>query len=138
MATLYDLELQESNNFIHTLLEHGQSPALKLMREQMTLSASMGEAGQMILKELEDPNSELGKSFARLNTLEQDVIQVMHDIGLPVELASQANTIFSSNPESLETLNEQERKIMSEYWLKKKSCIQQLLAKGYTYEELFS
>mgnify|MGYP001411155822 CR=1 FL=1 len=138
MATLYDLELQESNNFIHALISNGVPPALKLMKEQVVMFEGMGDAGAQLLKELDDENSEMGKGYKRLIAMEKDITEAMRVTEMTVDLAQKANDIFSKNPDSLKNLEDNERSIINDYWLKKKMCIQLLLQKGYTHQELFS
>lgn len=138
MATLYDLELQESNNFIHALIANGSTPALKLILDQKKQAASMGEAGKELLKQIEDDKSEMGKSFKRLQSLEKDIQESMKKVKLAPTVAKEAESIFNKSPETLKSLPEDQQKIVNEYWLKKKSVIVLLLQKGYTHEELFS
>ncbi len=138
MASLYDLELQESNNFIHLFLTDGASPSLKLLREQKEMAGSMGEVGEKIIHDLDDPKSDLGKSYKRLEDLERDVQEVMKQISLTKELADKANTIFSHNPASLDDLDDADRSAVQDYWIKKKMCIAELTKRGYTYQELYS
>lgn len=138
MATLYDLELQESNNFIHALMNDGMTPALKLMQDQIKMFEGMGEAGEAALKELKDPESDMGKNYQRLQKLQQEIKNVMQMTQMTAELAQKANQIFSQNPPSLSSLSDEDRQVIRDYWLKKKMCIVALLKKGFTYEELFS
>jgi hypothetical protein len=138
MATLYDLELQESNNFIHALMHDGSAPALKLLSEQKQMAANMGPAGEEMLKQFNDDTSEMGKALKRLEQLKQDIVDVMAQNGMTSALATQANDIFAKSPESFTALSDEERKVINDYWLKKKTIILVLLQKGYSHEELFS
>jgi hypothetical protein len=138
MATLYDLELQESNNFIHALMKNGDTPASMLMADQRKMAETMGDAGKEILAQLDDPNTDIGKSVKRLNEMKTDIIETMKTTGMTAELAVEAQDIFNKNPESLTALNEDERSVINTFWLKKKTCIILLLQKGYNHEELFS
>lgn len=138
MATLYDLELQESNNFIHALREKGVTPAITLLDDQKKMAETMGDVGKEMLAQFNDPNSDIGKSYQRLQDLKKDVGEVMDSVGLTTELANAAQDIFNKNPESLSELTEEERNTINTYWLKKKTIIVFLLKKGYTHEELFS
>ena len=138
MANLYDLELQESNNFVYLLIQNGESPSLKLLRDQKEMSAAMGPVGEEIVKSLEDPTSEIGKSFKRLNDLEHDVQDIMQKSGMTTELAKSASDIFKHTPSSLGDLNDKERSNLKDYWIKKKTCISMLIQRGYSYPELFS
>lgn len=138
MASLYDLELHESNNFIHSLSGNGQPLSLKLMEDQKMSFAAMGEAGKAILAQIDDPNSEMGKSYKRLKDLETDLKKVMAETGATSEGAKLAQDILTKNPQSLSDLTEEERKCVSDYWMKKKSIVEKLFAKGYTAVELFS
>lgn len=138
MASLYDLELQESNNFIHALIGDGVTPALKLMEEQVTMAKSMGEAGVDLLKQLEDETSEMGKTMKRMKALSADIKAVMTQVGLDSGMATKANSVLTKGADSLSDLAEDDQKVVKDYWLKKKSIIVLLLQKGYTHEELFS
>ena len=138
MANLYDLELLESNNFIHMFLTEGTSPSLRLLREQKEMAGAMGEVGAKIIHDLEDPSTDLGKSYQRLESLESDMRASMKKIGISSELADKANTIFKRSPESLDELNEDEHQVIQDYWIKKKSCIAEMTKLGYTFQELFS
>jgi methyl-accepting chemotaxis protein len=138
MATLYDLELQESNNFIHALMQEGSTPALKLLNDQKQMAAGMGDVGKEMLAQFDDPNSDIGKGFNRLVQLQKDIVQVMSDTGLTTEVARAAQDIFNTSPESLSTLSDDQRNTINTYWTKKKTCIVLLLKRGYTHEELFS
>jgi hypothetical protein len=138
MATLYDLELQESNNFIHLFLMDGVSPSLRLMRDQKEMAPSLGDAGTAIIAMLDDPKTDIGRSFARLGALEGDVLTVMKSTGMTKDLAERAQAIFQRNPEGLDKLSDVERSSIQDYWIKKKMCITELLNKGYTQQELYS
>ncbi len=138
MASLYDLELQESNNFIHALMNNGETPAYKLMLDQKKQAEGMGEVGKQLLAQFEDPNNPASKSLWRLSELKDDIKRYMDQVGMSPELATGANNIFASNPESLNNLPEEEQKVITDFWIKKKSIIVMLLNKGYTHEELFS
>lgn len=138
MATLYDMELQESNNFILALEENGMTPALKLMDDQVKQAASMGPAGGELVAQLKDPNTSMGKSYLRLQEIKDAIADTMQKIGMTPEMAKEAHTIFSNNPESLTALSEEQRKVINNYWLKKKTCVVLLLKRGYSHEELFS
>ncbi len=138
MATLYDLELQESNNFIHALMQDGVVPALKLMEDQKQMAAGMGDVGKEMLAQFDDPNSDIGKGYVRLKQLQKDIVEVMNDTGLTKEIAKSAQDIFNTSPESMSTLGDEERSTINAYWTKKKTCIVLLLKRGYTHEELFS
>lgn len=138
MATLYDLELQESNNMIHLFVENGLSASLRLLRDQKDMAGAMGEIGAKIIHDLEDASTDLGKSYARLTSLEKDVQEAMAKIELTQELAVKAHSVFQRNPSSLDDLNDQERAVIQDYWIKKKACIAELTKKGYEYKELFS
>ena len=138
MASLYDLELQESNNFIHYLMADGQPLSLKLMNDQLQQFKNMGEAGKEILAQMNDPESEMGKSLVKLKQLEKDLKAAMDELRLTAEQAVKANDILIKNPESLGTLDESDKKAVSDYWIKKKSIITKLTAKGYTAAELFA
>lgn len=138
MATLYDLELQESNNFIHALMQDGSTPALKLLGDQKQMAATMGDVGKEMMAQFDDPNSEIGKGFGRLQQLQKDIQDVMKDTGLTSQIARAAQDIFNTSPESMSTLSDEQRNIINSYWTKKKTCIVLLLQKGYKHEELFS
>lgn len=138
MATLYDLELQESNNFIHPLMQNGVTPALTLLSQQREMAVGMGDTGKEMLAQFDDQNSEIGKAFFRLQALQKDIVATMEQVGLTQDLAKAAQDIFAKSPESLSVLPEPDRVTISSYWLKKKACIVVLLKKGYTHEELFS
>ena len=138
MASLYDLELQESNNFIHALVDNGKSPALKLILDQKEQFAAMGDAAKVLLAQFEDENSELGKSLKKLNSLEGDIKEAMQQVGMTPELAAKANSIFSTSPESLSILSQEDQDVIKDYWLKKKSIIVLLLQKGYSHSDLFA
>lgn len=138
MASLYDLELQESNNFIHALVDNGKSPALKLILDQKEQFAAMGDAAKVLLEQFEDENSELGKSLKKLNSLEGDIKEAMQQVGMTPELAAKANSIFSTSPESLSSLSPEDQDVIKDYWLKKKSIIVILLQKGYSHSDLFA
>jgi len=138
MASLYDLELQESNNFIHALMNNGETPAYKLMLDQKKQAEGMGEVGKQLLAQFEDPNNPASKSLWRLSELKDDIKRYMDQVGMNSELATGANNVFASNPESLNNLPEEQQKVITDFWIKKKSIIVMLLNKGYTHEELFS
>lgn len=138
MATLYDLELLESNNFIHMFLTNGTSPSLRLLREQKEMAVAMGEIGEKIIHDLGDPSTDIGKSYKRLEDLEGDMRKVMKKVGIAAEEVEKADAIFKRSPESLDSLNEDEHETIQGYWLKKKECIAELTALGYTFQELFS
>ena len=138
MANLYDLELLESNNFIHMFISNGVSPSLRLLREQKDMAGAMGEVGAKIIHDLEDPTTDLGKSYHRLESLEKDMLKVMKTVGITAADAEKANTIFKRSPESLEALKEDEHQVILDYWLKKKQCIGELTKLGYSFQELFS
>ncbi len=138
MATLYDLELQESNNFIHALMQEGSTPALKLLSDQKQMAATMGDVGKEMLAQFDDPNSEIGKGYTRLVQLQKDIVEVMNESGLTTEVARAAQDIFNTSPESMSRLSDDQRNTINAYWTKKKTCIVLLLKRGYTHEELFS
>ncbi|NMB57026.1 hypothetical protein GYA19_03760 [Candidatus Beckwithbacteria bacterium] len=138
MASLYDLELQESNNFIHALVDDGQLITLKLMEDQKKSFANMGEAGKTLLTQLEDPNSEMGANYAKLKAIEADIKVFMGEVGLACADAKKAMDILTQNPQSLQELSEDDKKTVSDYWLKKKTIVSKLIAKGYSEQELFS
>lgn len=138
MASLYDLELEDSNNFIHAIIGNGQTPALKLMLDQKEQFAAMGDVGADLIKQFEDASSDIGKSFKRLNDLEKDIQAAMAQVHVTSDLAARANSIFAGSPDSLRDLSEEDQNIVKEYWLKKKSIVEILIHKGYTPEELFS
>ncbi len=138
MATLYDLELQESNNMIHLFLQNGVSASLKLFRDQIEMAGSLGEAGAKIISDMNDPATDLGKSFAKLQALEKDVKELMVQMSLSQDLAERAQKVFQRNAASLEDLDDAERSAVSDYWIKKKSCTAELIKRGYTYQELYS
>ena len=138
MANLYDLELQESNNFIHLLLKSGESPSLRLFRDQMEMSAAMGPAGEEIVKSLQDPSSEMGKSFKRLNDIEEAVKEVMRANDISSEEAEKAEAVFKRSPATMEDLSKDDQNLIKEYWIKKKMCVSGLVQKGFTYQEIFS
>ena len=137
MASLYDLELQESNNFIHALVQDGTTPALKLLNEQFEMAKTMGDVGKEMLAQFEDPNSDISKSCMKLRSLKTDINETMAKVGLTREAAEEALKIFNTSPESLQSLEEAQRGVIQSYWLKKKTIIVLLLNKGYTHEELF-
>jgi len=138
MATLYDLELQESNNFIHALMSEGSTPALKLLSDQKQMAATMGDVGKEMMAMFDDPNSEIGKGYTRLAQLQKDIVAVMAEIGLTTEVARAAQDIFNTSPDSMSILSDDQRNTINTYWTKKKTCIVLLLKRGYTHEELFS
>lgn len=138
MATLYDLELQESNNFIHALMQNGMTPALKLLQDQKQMAAGMGDVGKEMLAQFEDTSSDIGKSFKKLEDLQNDIVDAMNSVGMTTLLAQTAQDIFNTSPESLSALDDEKRNVINTYWLKKKTIIVMLLKKGYTHEELFS
>lgn len=138
MASLYDLELHESNNFIHSLMSDGQPLSLKLMEDQISQFKAMGPTGAELLKQMEDPSTDMGKSVVRLKSLETDLKMMMTETKLTAVLAKEVNDILVKNPQSLEELTEEAQKLVKDYWLKKKTLIAKLLAKNYTAEELFA
>ncbi|KKQ95448.1 MAG: hypothetical protein UT66_C0001G0033 [candidate division CPR2 bacterium GW2011_GWC1_39_9] len=138
MASLYDLELQESNNFIHSLADNGKCPAYKLIMDQKAMAASMGSAGEELLRQFDDTTSDIGKTLSRLESLEKDIKEAMDRAAMASDLAIAANNIFSKSPETFISLSPDDQEVIKSYWLKKKGITMDLLAKGYTPEELFS
>ena len=123
---------------IYLFLADGVSSSLRLLRDQKEMAASLGEAGAKIAHDLDDPTTEIGKSFALLASLEKDTVAVMQQTGMTKEIAEKAQNIFKRNPSSLEDLDDTERAVIQDYWIKKKSCIAELVKKGYNYKELYS
>lgn len=138
MASLYDLELQESNNFILALADNGKTPALKLIMDQRSQMEAMGDTASAMVAQFDDPNSEIGKGLVKLKQIENDIQQAMNQVGMTTELADKANKIFTSSPESLGDLSPEDQEVVKEYWLKKKSIILIMLQKGYSHEEIFA
>lgn len=138
MATLYDLELQESNNFIHLLLKEGESASLKLFRDQMEMSAQMGPAGAEIVNTLKDPKTDMGKSYKRLEELEKATKEAMAKAGMTAAIAQKASDILTKKPLALSDISEDDQKAVEDYWIKKKMCVALLVQMGYTYQEMYS
>lgn len=139
MASLADLEVQESNNFITAVIHNGETPELQQMREALDQARDQGSEGQGKVDEFLNQTTPAGACLKRLTELESDIRSAMHQVGLTPELAYQANQIFQDNPVSLTTLSDQNRQVITTYWIKKKSCIEKLTNQNdYTIEELFS
>ncbi len=138
MASLYDLELQESNNFIMSLVADGIPISLKLMEDQKSQFASMGAAGEEILKQMEDPTSDMGKNLVRLNQIKDSTQKYMKEVGMDASLAQKAQDILTKNPAGLSDLNDDDRSALRDYWIKKKTIISKMFNDGFTAEELFS
>ena len=136
MATLYDLELQESNNFINAVMYNGETPTLRKMR--LDLHEARNRGSLELVEKYENLGHELGVKLKRLTELESDMRSVMRKYNLTPELARQADRIFAKNPKTFQVLNENERQAISTYWIKKKSCLAYLFEYGYTPEEVFS
>lgn len=130
MASLYDLELQESNNLISALAAGGQPLSLKMMADMLSMPD--------MKTQLEDPTTEMGKSYARMKQLEKDMIQIMKEEGMTTELAKEAQLILTRNPASIADLADKEKDVIQKYWLTKKGLMLKLQNKGYTAQEIFA
>lgn len=138
MVSLYDLELQESNNFIQALMDEGQTPALKSLRSEIIAAQARGEAGQERVRELTDPFTESGKLYLHLKEIETETRVLMAKHQLTSEDAKKAHAIFAKKADSFSDLDARERQDLNTYWVKKKAILSELLDKGYTVEELHS
>lgn len=138
MASLYDLEVQESNNLIHAFIHQGETPELARMRRELEEARRQAPEKLDLVNEYLDQESPLGSRLKRYTELESDIKLVMQINGLTSEIAQQADQIFSKQPMTFSGLSDDERQKLTTYWLKKKTCLADLLRRGYTHEEIFS
>ncbi len=134
MATLDDLERQESHNFVYTLLNAGETPTLRRLREELEDARRRGD--YELARKYETHDNEIGLAVKRFTELEADIQIAMRHANLTPDFIQRVIAIFNRHPNTLQELDQSDQDAVTSYWMRKKSVMQRLTDLHYTVEEV--